>query len=69
MSGHGIERDTYINADEKTTKALTFDLLDNLYDKVEGLEKRKKRDTVTSSLYGFLGGFVAMTAYYIRKFF
>ncbi len=33
MDGHGIKKETYVNADEETTKALTFDLLDNLYRK------------------------------------
>ncbi len=28
---HGIKKETYVEADEKTTKSLTYDLLDNLY--------------------------------------
>jgi hypothetical protein len=32
-----IEKDTYVDADEKTTKALTFDLLNNIHDKVSEL--------------------------------
>ncbi len=28
---HGIKKETYVDADEKTTKALTFDLIDNLF--------------------------------------
>ena len=31
---HGIKKETYVDADEKTTKALTYDLLDNLYVKM-----------------------------------
>jgi len=34
---HGVKKETYIEADDKTTKALTFDILDNLYGKVEDL--------------------------------
>ena len=29
---HGIKKETYVKADAKTTKALTFDLLDKLYE-------------------------------------
>ncbi len=32
---HGIKKDTYINADEETTKALTFDLLDSMNHKLD----------------------------------
>ena len=34
---HGVKKSTYIDADEKTTKALTYDMLSNLYDKLEEL--------------------------------
>jgi len=27
---HGVKKETYVNADEKTTKALTFDMLDSM---------------------------------------
>ena len=37
---HGIKKETYVEADEKTTKALTFDLLNKVYEKVEEAEKR-----------------------------
>ncbi len=30
MGGHGIKKETYVNADEKTTKSMTFDLLEQL---------------------------------------
>ena len=75
---HGVEKDTYINADPKTTKSLTYDLLDHLYISIEEvrtqqngrltkLENRRKRDTGISVVSGFVGGFMAMTIYYIRK--
>ena len=35
---HGIKKETYVEADEKTTKALTYDLLSKVYDKVENLQ-------------------------------
>jgi hypothetical protein len=75
---HGIEKETFVNADEKTYRALTFDLLDKLYGTFEGhaeeigdrlrtVENRKKKDTATASLFGFVGGFVAMATYYMRS--
>ena len=35
---HGIKKDTYVNADKETTKALTFDLLDNLCTKFDSFQ-------------------------------
>ena len=32
---HGVKKETYVNADEVTTKALTFDLLNKLYEITE----------------------------------
>jgi len=32
---HGVKKETFVEADDKTTKSLTFDLLDNLYNKME----------------------------------
>ncbi len=36
---HGIQKKTYVEADEKTTKALTFDMLDNLHDAVNSIRR------------------------------
>ena len=36
---HGIKKETYVDADEKTTKAMTYDLLDNLYTKMDDTAK------------------------------
>ncbi len=33
--GHDIKKDTYIEADEPTTKALTYDLINGMYIKLE----------------------------------
>lgn len=66
---HGIKKETYVNADEKTTKALTFDLLDNVYKKVDRLEKRKRRDTAISASSGAAGGFVAMIILQVRRWY
>ena len=32
---HGVKKETYVNADEVTTKALTFDLLSKVYEMTE----------------------------------
>lgn len=66
---HGIEKETYMNADERTTKALTFDLLDRIYKKTDKLEKRKRKDTTISALSGGLGGFIAVLSLQARKWF
>lgn len=36
---HGIQKETYVDADERTTKALTFDMLNNLYDAVNSIRR------------------------------
>ena len=35
---HGVKRDTYINADPDTTKALTYDMLDHIAGKVDEIK-------------------------------
>ncbi len=68
---HEVQKDTYINADDKTRHALTFDMLSSINDELmrhskpcnkrfEALEKSKKKSITITSLFGFLGGFVAM---------
>jgi len=37
---HGVKKETYVNADEPTTKALTFDLLNKLYEIAEDSKDR-----------------------------
>jgi hypothetical protein len=87
MPTHGIEKETYVNADAHTTKALTFDLISyqtellehlkkchddhlSICDKrFKGIEGRQKRDTVASAGSGFLGGFAAMAAYWLKEIF
>ncbi len=44
---HGVKKDTYVNANEETTKALTFDLLDNLYTKMEETTEFQKKQVET----------------------
>ena len=44
---HGVKKDTYVNADEETTKALTFDLLDNLYTKLSDTAEFQARQIET----------------------
>ena len=85
--GHNIKKETYVNADDKTTKALTFDLLDHLYSKLDEtaetqikqvetcnrrftkIEGGKKRDTAVSAASGFGGGFVAVAATWLKRYF
>jgi len=85
MSKQPIEKQTFIDADAKTTKALTFDMLEyqcDLLEKLqqchedhmaacnkrfEKLEAKRKRDTATSAVSGFLGGFVAMAVYWFKN--
>lgn len=86
-----VKKETYIDADEKTTKALTFDILSNIDEKLDSLKvchekhievckKRfvkieddvkdgRKKDAKSSSIFGFLGGFVAMVLYYLKTLF
>lgn len=79
-----IQKSTYIDANEETTKALTYDILYGIYKKLEeltssyhshlsmcdkrfkGLEDNKKKDTINSSMFGFLGGFVAVAATWLK---
>lgn len=69
-NGHGIKKETYVNADEKTRTALTYDFLDTIYTELKGhqgscgkrfekLERRKKFDTGLSAAMGAIGGFMA----------
>ncbi len=44
---HGIKKDTYIKADEETTKALTFDLLDNLCTKLDETNEIQRKQVET----------------------
>jgi hypothetical protein len=39
---HGIQKETYVNADDETRHALTFDLLNGVYAKLEELTKEYK---------------------------
>jgi hypothetical protein len=61
-----IDRETYIKADDPTHRGLTYDMLKSLSGKMDkygdrctSLEKRKLRDSASSSLFGLLGGFIA----------
>ena len=70
-NGHGIQKETYVHADEKTFRGLTYDILDSINSnvctkynehevRIEKLEKRRRRDTGTSAGTGVLGGFLAV---------
>jgi pantothenate kinase type III len=84
---NSVERSTYIESDAKTTKALTYDMLNGVYNKLEELtdnqslqfskcdarmkiiEKRKQKNTALAVSSGFVGGFTATVAYYIKNLF
>ena len=34
---HGVKKETYVEADERTTKALTFDILDHLGNRIDDM--------------------------------
>lgn len=84
-----ISRETYIKADNETYRALTFDLLTRIYERLdkgqksheeqvrlrcgprfEAIERSLQSYRVglnkRSSLFGFIGGFVAVLAMYLR---
>jgi hypothetical protein len=44
MPSIGIEKQTYVDADEKTTKALTYDLFVSLHKEVGDLSKRVDKE-------------------------
>lgn len=82
-----IQKETYVEADEATTKALTYDILKGLHEKLDELkrvhyshtlgcndrfkhlEERKTKDSIVSSAFGILGGFLAVVAYWIKQWF
>jgi hypothetical protein len=37
---HGIKKETYVDADEKTKSALTFDMLDNISSSIDTLNSK-----------------------------
>jgi len=70
-NGHGIKKETYVDADDKTARAMTFDILDSINSnvctkfnahevRIIKLENRKKLDTGTSAGAGLIGGFIAV---------
>ena len=61
-NGHGIEKSTFTEADEKTRIALTFDLLEEINDKVVKLETKKWKNTALQFSGGLLGGVTAVIA-------
>ncbi len=82
-----IAKETFVEADARTTKALTYDMLHGLHEKIdnladiyhahlricngrfEKLEKAKKRDTIVSGMFGFIGGFIASAAKWLKDIF
>jgi len=83
MSNIGIEKQTYVDADERTTKALTYDLfvalhrevidLNTKVDKeVNGCSKRvsklEKRKKFDTGMSAVSGGIGGFIAFTLRKF-
>ena len=42
-NGHGIEKSTYVNSNEETHRALTFDLLNTLHKDINDLKDCQKK--------------------------
>ena len=66
----GISRDTYMNSDPQTGRALTYDMLSEIRtiqlsivessnSRISKLEKKKIFDTSVSAVSGIIGGFIA----------
>ena len=75
--GHGVKKETYINADPKTSKALTFDMLDKMYSLLEdqikkcdkrfvSLEGEKPKNSKVAAISGLIGGIVTVIGYQIK---
>ena len=69
-NGSGIEKSTFVDADEKTRIAMTFDLLSEIHDaqqaqiskcdkRFKPLERRKWFDKGIAGGIGAIGGFMA----------
>jgi len=72
-NGDGIQKDTFIDADDKTRISMTFDLLHEIREgqvsqridcnkRFLKIENKRKLDTVIAGGSGFLAGFVAVAA-------
>ena len=68
-----IEKETYVQADDRTRHALTYDMIMGLYRKFDEhklpcenrfkkLENNKRKNTGMSAITGFIGGFAAVLA-------
>ena len=79
MPNGGIEKETFVNADEHTRWALTYDMLRAIHDKLDGqlrvceprfqsLEKAKRKQTAYATAGGFGGGIIAfLTQWLLRR--
>ncbi len=72
-----VEKETFVDADEKTTKALTYDMLNGLHELMNGqfsvcdkrfkiLEGRKRRNILIASSSGVFGGVLTSIGYYVK---
>jgi len=70
VDGLDLEKETFTNADERTQKAIMFDLLKGLYDRLDQhlvncdarhreLDSRKQRTLAYAVISGGVGGFLA----------
>ena len=66
-----VKKETYVDADEKTYRALSYDMFKSIHDsqkvgfsqhdkRIKCLEKRKKKDSLLEAGMGLMGGLLAM---------
>jgi hypothetical protein len=63
----GVSKDTFVNADQKTSRKLMYDMLSKLRTDQKKLIERKNFDTAASSFLGMIGGTIAIFAQTIFK--
>ncbi len=67
MNGLPVEKDTFIDADDKTYRSLEYDMLKHIWkstrgqdERIKKLESRKRMDTTVAAGTGILGGAMAL---------
>jgi hypothetical protein len=58
----GVSKDTFVEADQITSRKLMYDMLSKLRTDQKKLIDRKNFDTAASSFLGMMGGAVAIIA-------
>jgi hypothetical protein len=58
----GVSKDTFVDADQITSRKLMYDMLSKLRTDQKKLIERKNFDTAASSFLGMVGGAIAIFA-------